>query len=218
MKGVENAWRRRIGAYWLFYGFPYFERYPSCYDGAMKRRIFLAIDLPADLKTEVAGLIQQWRWLPIQWQKPEHWHITVLPPIALEDEEVAALASALRASRLGGPFSVAFSNIVLAPSGGQARMVWLEGKTPESLPALREHIEDVWNADKRLPALRPEARALALHVTLARFEPGDLKELEVKTKILGAVKLKFEAADIAVMESRLFPNGAEYRTLATAAL
>jgi len=184
----------------------------------MKRRIFVAIDLPTDLKAEVSKLIQQWRWLPIRWLKPEHWHITVLPPVSLEDEEVAALSELLRLARLGGPFPIAFSNIVLAPSGGPARMVWLEGETPKSLPELRERIGAVWKSDRRLSPFRPETRALSLHVTLARFEPGDLAELEVKTKILGAVKLRFEAADIAVMESRLLPNGAEYQTLATAAL
>lgn len=184
----------------------------------MKRRVFVAIDLPSDLKAKIAEKIRQWRWLPIRWLKPEHWHITVIPPVALEDDEVAAFADALRASRLGGPFSVVFSNIVLAPSGGPARMVWLEGKTPEALPRLRTRIEEIWKANENLPPLRPEPRALALHVTLARFEPGDLKELEVKTKILGAAKLKFEAADIAVMESRPLPTGAEYATLATVAL
>lgn len=184
----------------------------------MKRRIFVAIDLPADLKKDIAELIQQWRWLPIQWQKPEYWHITVFPPVSLEDKEVATLSELLRTSRLGGPFSVEFSNIVLAPSGGPARMVWLEGRTPEALPLLKDRIEGMWRAAKNLPPLQAETRAPALHVTLARFEPGELKELEAKTKILGAVKLKFEAADIAVMESRLTPSGAIYTTLATAAL
>lgn len=184
----------------------------------MKRRVFVAIDLPSDLKSQVAEYIQQWRWLPIRWLKPENWHITLIPPLALEDEEITKLSELLRASRLGGPFSVAFSNIVLAPPGGAARMVWLQGEAPAELAKLRERIEELWNDEKHLPSLKSETRPLALHVTLARFEPGELKELEAKTKVLGEVKLAFEAADVAVMESRLLPDGAEYQTLATAAL
>ena len=58
--------------------------------------------------------------------------------------------------------------------------------------------------------MKPETRLLHLHVTLARFAPGALKELESKTHTLGEVGFRFEANEIVVMESRPKPSGTEY--------
>lgn len=191
----------------------------------MKRRIFLAIDLPPELKEQIGETIKQWRWLPIRWLKPENWHITLIPPVYLEDTEFDALTAMLERVRLGGPFGVRFLRVILAPPGIPARMVWLEGGTPQELLRLKKKIEAAWGslpagrqAPAGLPPPKPETRPLALHVTLARFEAGELKELESKTRVLGEVDFAFEAKEVVVMGSRLKPSGAEYERLAMVSL
>lgn len=181
----------------------------------MKHRLFISVNLPQELKAKVAEAIKQWHWLPIRWLAPENWHITLVPPAYLEDAEVRLLCSFLRGKRLGKPFAVKFSRIVLAPPGTKARMIWLEGETPPELSKLKKKIESLWLMNKSLPKIEIESRPLKLHVTLARFEPGDLEEIEEKTRILGEVKFHFEVKEVAVMESYLRPTGAEYRNLAT---
>ena len=188
----------------------------------MKRRIFIGIDLPAELKAETANAITQWRFLPIRWTPPENWHVTLVPPCYLEDQELSALVKLLERRKIGEPFPVAFSRVLLAPPGAPARMIWLEGATPPELPKLKNRLEKLWASQPSLPAspkggpsLKPESRLPHLHVTLARFEPGHLRELEAKTRVLGEVNFSFTASEIAVMESRLKPSGAEYGTLAT---
>lgn len=180
----------------------------------MKRRIFLAIDLPPELKQRISEVIKQWHWLPIRWSKPENWHITLIPPMYLDDRGAELLTVLVSRSRFGKPFPVRFSRVVLAPPGVQARMIWLEGDTPSELPQLKKKLEKLWVSEPALPPLKPESRPSALHVTLARFEPGELKELESKTRTLGEVDFRFEANEVAVMESRLKPSGAEYERLA----
>lgn len=201
---------------------------PGHYHSFMKRRIFTAINLPAELKEKIAEAIKQWRWLPIRWLKPENWHITLTPPVYLEDTEVRLLCDLpphlpdtagrcgglFKSKRFGKPFAIGFSCIVLAPPGAKARMIWLEGETPPELVKLKKKIETLWLAEPRLPRFETESRPFKLHVTLARFEPGDLKEIEEKTRVLGEVKLGFEVKEISVMESHLKPDGAEYETLA----
>lgn len=183
----------------------------------MKRRVFIAIDLTGELKAKIAEIIKQWRWLPIRWLEPENWHITLIPPVYLNDAEVNSLIAALEKSRVSKYFVLNFLRISLAPPGQPSRMIWLEGETPSELVKLKNRLEKVWSARLALPSLKEDSRPLKLHVTLARFEPGDLKELEAKTSVLGEVKFRCEVREIAVMESRLKPAGAEYETLATIA-
>lgn len=180
----------------------------------MKRRIFIAIDLPSALKQKIAYFISQWRWLPIRWSREENWHITLVPPVYLEDRELESLTMLLRKSRLGKTFPVNFSRVLLAPPGERARMIWLEGETPPELAQLKNKFVRIWARKPELPQPKYENRSFQLHVTLARFESGDLRELEEKTRVLGEINFVFEVKEAAMMESRLEPSGAEYEILA----
>lgn len=184
----------------------------------MKRRVFIAIDLPPELKQEIAGVIQQWRWLPIRWLDPQNWHITVIPPVYLEDDQLRALAGILAANRLGPPFALCFSRIILAPAHAPARMIWLEGDAPRELDGLKETIAALWSSNQEFPPLAAGSRVIKPHITLARFRPGELRELEEKTRTLGAADFCFDVADVAVMESHLKRGGAEYKTIRTFAV
>ena len=184
----------------------------------MKRRIFIAVDLPTGLKQRIADTIKQWQWLPIRWLAPENWHITLIPPVYLEDAEVGMLTKLFKKGSPGRPFVVRFSRVLLAPPGVPARMVWLEGEAPSELIQLQKKLEKAWASLAALAQPKDEHRPLALHVTLARFEPGELKELEAKTRTLGEVDFRFEANEVVVMESHLKPSGAEYGRLATVPL
>lgn len=184
----------------------------------MKRRIFIALGLPPELKRKIAEAIKQWRWLPIRWLAPEHWHVTLVPPAYLEDSEVATLIALLRKSRLGRVFSLRFSHITLAPPGVAARMIWLEGETPPELNQLKKKLEEIWASQAELPPLKVETRPLKLHVTLARFPAGNLREIGEKTRVLGEVDFPCGASEVEVIESHLQPGGAEYEILATIAV
>lgn len=184
----------------------------------MKRRIFIAIDLPPELKQEIAGVIQQWHWLPIRWLDPPNWHITVIPPAYLEDDQLDSLYGFLALNRLGRPFTLRFSRIVLAPPHASARMIWLEGNASRELDGLKEVIAALWSSNPKLPSLARGNRAMKLHVTLARFGPGELRDLEEKTRTLGEADLRFDVADVAVMESHLKRSGTEYKTIRTFAV
>ncbi len=184
----------------------------------MRRRIFIAIDLPPELKAKVGEAIAQWRFLPIRWLPPENWHVTLVPPVYLEDAEISALSAILGKRRLGESFLIRFSRVLLAPPGQTSRMIWLEGETPPELGKLKKKLEKLWASQPGLPPLKPESRPLHLHLTLARFEPGELRELEQKTRVLGDVDFAFEVKEITVMESHLKPTGVEYEKVATVAL
>lgn len=180
----------------------------------MKRRISVAIDLPPDLETKVSDVIRQWQWLPIRWLAPEQWHATIIPPVYLDSPAVEELAGTLKNTPLGKSPELTFTKISLAPPGVAARMIWLEGNPPPRLSELVKQIEKTWTSIPAIPHPKSESRPLKLHVTLARFEPGELRELEEKTHVLGEVSLRFTPREVALIESHLRPEGAEYATVA----
>ena len=185
----------------------------------MPRRVFVAIDLPEKAKAEISGAITEWRWLPIRWLDPANWHVTLIPPVYLLDDEIEFFGKYLARYRLGGPFRMQFERMVLAPPGVSARMIWLEGRTPPELVRLQEKITVLWaKKPADLPPLRETPRRATLHTTLARFEPGDLREIQTKTRVLGETKVLCTANEIAIMESHLKSSGAEYETITAIAL
>lgn len=180
----------------------------------MRRRIFLAIGLPEDVREKVIEAVKRWQWLPIRWLSPANWHITVIPPFYADDEELAKAKEAVGA--VAGNFKsfrIKFNSIMLAPPGRKARMIWLSGPESKTLQKLKKEIEKRIMHDNLIRSYQPEKRPIAAHITLARFEEGVLGQLEAKTKILEELKLDFAVNALCVVESHLKPTGAEYETL-----
>lgn len=181
----------------------------------MKQRIFLAIPLPENIQEKVGEKIQEWHWLPIRWLAPEDWHVTLIPPVYLEEDEIARLVALLHQRMRFKPFPFAFERMVLAPPGAAARMVWLEGATPPELARLATHLRREWASDRTLPQPNAERRPLRLHATLARFEAGALRDLERRSRVLETVRIRANAHGVSVFASRLRPSGAEYQSVVT---
>lgn len=179
----------------------------------MGRRIFIALELPSDLKQKLARAISQWRWLSIRWLPPENWHLTLIPPAVLNYGELEKLLNVFGRTKLQAPFNILFSRILLAPPGRPARMIWLEGDSSRELAQLKAKLEKIWpHGNPTVKSKQP--RTDTLHVTLARFQPGELAELESKMRVLGEAKFGFTCQAISVMESHLTREGARYETIA----
>lgn len=184
-----------------------------CYDDRMKRRVFIAVLLPPEVKHRTGEAVREFEWLPIRWLKPENWHITLLPPFYLDDAGIRLLAARLKNISIDRAILIHFSRIILAPEGVRSRMIWLEGPSAPELARLEERLYELMAVEPSFPRLKKETRPFHLHVTLARFEPGALAELEAKTRVLAEVDCMFRASEIALMESRLKSAGAEYHLL-----
>lgn len=181
----------------------------------MRKRIFIAVDLPNETRSKVAQAMKRWQWLPIRWLRPENWHITVIPPFYAEEEELERLKeTAAEAAASLRPFSLSFRSIILAPPGEKARMIWLYGKASSGLQGLKEALEEKISEAKIITGFTKESRRVLSHVTLARFEEGALQQIEAKTSVLEELPMVFKAAELVIMESRLKAAGAEYKTLA----
>jgi 2'-5' RNA ligase len=129
-------------------------------------RVFIAVDLPAELKQTVASLHTDLRGA--RWAKPHQLHITLRFMGDTPDEALPTLRE--RLARVEAPaFELALRGLgVFPPGAGKPRVLWL-GITPtDPLVALERKI-DTALASAVSPGPEPE-REFSPHLTLARLD------------------------------------------------
>jgi RNA 2',3'-cyclic 3'-phosphodiesterase len=133
-------------------------------------RLFVAVDVPDDVKRSVATAIEPWRqtFPEARWIPPENWHITLtfLGATGRElvpwiEETIGAVASA------HAPVVARLTNLGAFPIGDRARVLWVGVDDPDHrLAALAADLEAALVREFPL-----EARAFHPHLTVARSEP-----------------------------------------------
>jgi 2'-5' RNA ligase len=133
-------------------------------------RLFVALALPALVKTQLAALsggIPGAKWIP-----PENYHLTLrfigeIEPWRAEEVDVAL--AAIRAPR----FDLALAGLGTFEKGGRIQSVHVTAERSEALTRLQGKVE---TALQRI-GLEPERRRFAPHVTLARTDRAETHKL-----------------------------------------
>jgi len=131
-------------------------------------RLFVALDLPYDLRQRLAGLavgLQGARWVP-----PENYHVTLRfigEAPSHRAEEIDLALAALR----GRAFSLVVSGVGTFEKSGRVTALWAG---VERNPAL-EHLQTKIETALQRAGVPTERRRFAPHITLARLDnpPGD---------------------------------------------
>ncbi len=185
-----------------------------------KQRIFIAINLPEEIKKELSSFQEKWPELPLRWIKPENLHITLVFLGNINDEELPEIIKvAKEAVSCHQPFSITLNRIIYGPPGKAPRMIWIEGEKSEALGKLQKRMENALLGGA-LSNFTSENRAYSLHITLARIRQWEFRQIEPEEKpeVNEEINLTFEVNSIEVMESRLKSGGAEYIILETCPL
>lgn len=174
-----------------------------------RRRIFIAINLPEDIKKKLAGYKERWPELPIRWTKPNNIHVTLVFLGYLRDEEFVETSKITKevASR-HSPFSVNLFKVCYGPTDKKPpRMVWAVGEKSEEFGALKEDL------DKSLDS--SEKREFSPHITLGRIRKWEWRQIEPEERpeVDEEINLSFSVDSIEVMESVLKKTGPEYTIL-----
>jgi 2'-5' RNA ligase len=128
-------------------------------------RLFLAVDLPDQLRRNVAALCGQ--VTNARWTKPEQLHITLRFMGKTPEEALPEIRC--RLSEIRRPaFELSLDGAGVFPEGAQpmkARVLWLGIRGAEALAALKSA------TDKSLDGVAPpeEKSGFSPHLTLARF-------------------------------------------------
>jgi RNA 2',3'-cyclic 3'-phosphodiesterase len=132
-------------------------------------RIFIALDIPAEIRTRIAAFVDRARPYAheAKWARIESLHITLKFVGEVNDAKVQEIRSALSAVK-AGPFDVTFSGAGFFPTPNAPRVFWVGVEGGEGLPSLAAAIA---NSTHELGIAR-EARAFNAHLTLARSGSG----------------------------------------------
>src|SRR3989344_9672676 len=102
----------------------------------MKRRLFIAINLPDSIKNKIAAELEKIRYDftdEVRFLGRENWHITVTFLDYQSNEAMDAITSAMHLIAAGQQeLEINFENIPYGPHGGPPRMLWLNGTRPAS--------------------------------------------------------------------------------------
>ena len=167
-------------------------------------RLFIAVDLSAELRPVVARLLQGIGGA--RWTRPEQLHITLRFLGDTPEDQLDDLRARLRQVRTPR-FELALRGTgVFPPVGGRkpARVLWLGLDPPEPPAALKHAVDGVLGPD-------PETakRGFSPHLTLARFPTRPSRDLDrFLAEHVGFDSGRFMVSNLHLYRSTLRPQGA----------
>ena len=174
-------------------------------------RTFIAIDLPDALRLSLAEAQQSFRSVcpEARWTRPEGIHLTLKFLGEVTDSQLRQVVEALHGMGPLDAFPIELKGFGFFPNARRPRVFWVGVEAPPALMDLAERVERVM---EKVGFMREE-RPFAPHLTLARFTvPRAQPALEGALASRQPASLgRFEAAEFFLFESKLSPQGAQYR-------
>ena len=183
-------------------------------------RLFVAIELPDDLKAAAAGAINHLghalssahAGIEVRWVKPSHLHVTLAFLGARADEDLPAITSALEKPFDIAPFAMELGSFGAFPPGGRPRVIWvgIKGGAEPAAALQREVSSRLQNT-----GYEPERRGFSPHVTVARVKDarGSAQNARRLIKQDRASIGAFMVERVTLFESHLSPAGSTYEPL-----
>jgi 2'-5' RNA ligase len=175
-------------------------------------RLFIACDIPGDVKAALATAIEPYRErVPARWSRQDGWHMTLkflgtTWPRLLEEVRGASTTAAAETK----PFESALTEIGVFASPTRTRVVWAgladpDGRFAAIAGRLDELLED---------SFLPETREFTPHLTLARINPPrNIREFAPELVGLSVASRSFPVDALTLYQSHLSPRGATYEPL-----
>lgn len=179
----------------------------------MKKRLFLSIPLPENIKDPLIAFTKNNRVQGVRTVAENNLHITVCFFGDIDEANIPDLLEECRSicGKQGMP-KFKFEEISLFPKQEPARMVWAHFACDETCITLVQKIRAM--AEKKF-RIQPEHGKFLAHVTLARIkDPRAAKEIVVGHKY----DESFTASECHLMASELTPEGPIYTMLQSFAL
>jgi 2'-5' RNA ligase len=178
-------------------------------------RLFVALDIPGDVRAAIGGLVTKLReqFCGAQWVRIEGAHVTLKFIGEVPTDKMEDIKAALRSVPFHSPIEIIYRGVGFFPKERRPRVIWAG---IEAGPPLVELAAAVDVALEPLGIAR-EQRAFSPHLTLARLDsPKNLNRLH--EGIAAAGPLEFGsgiAKEFHLYQSVLKRGGAEYTRLAT---
>jgi RNA 2',3'-cyclic 3'-phosphodiesterase len=174
-------------------------------------RAFIAIDLPENIRAALRRKQAVFRsgCPQASWTRPEGIHLTLKFLDEISEAKVKEVSACLRTLGPLEKFVVAVKGFGFFPDAGRPRVFWVGVEAPPALPRRAERVDEAMQS----LGFGRESRAFRPHLTLARFrEQRAQPALQALLSQQAGDELgSFEASEFFLFESKLSPQGAEYR-------
>jgi RNA 2',3'-cyclic 3'-phosphodiesterase len=180
-------------------------------------RIFIAIELPSNIRKRIATHIDHLRSaLPevrASWSRDDNLHLTLkfLGDIPITDVERLSAAASIAASK-AEPFEIVVEGCGAFPPRGQPKVLWI-GISPEAqAPCL--HLFQALEDECANAGFAREPRAFHPHLTIARIrQPQGSRQLAAMQREIGFNRQAIRVADLVVIRSELRSEGSKHTTI-----
>jgi RNA 2',3'-cyclic 3'-phosphodiesterase len=176
-------------------------------------RLFVAIEVPSDIRSAIAAFIQEFRPIAPQtkWVRAETIHITLKFIGGTDPGNLHRIQSALAAIRSDQPVTLEFRGVGFFPNEKRPRVFWVG---TEASPNLKTLAADIDQSLHQL-GFPLEERPFTPHLTLARFNAPALPAKFASAAKESAARSfgSLTAREFHLIESKLKSTGAEYTTL-----
>ncbi len=174
-------------------------------------RAFIAIDLPDSLQATLAATQGEFRQSApdARWSRPEGIHLTLKFLGEISDAQTKQVVETLAQLGPFEPFEIEVNGFGWFPNAQRPRVFWAGITAPPALAELAAKIE----ARLEKTGFAREDRTFSPHLTLARFKvPRPQPDLSaaVASRAQGSLG-KFKASEFFLFESKLSPQGSQYR-------
>ena len=177
-------------------------------------RAFIAIDLPEHIHTALSQKQAAFRAAcpDARWMRPEGIHLTLKFLGEIAEPQVKQVTGALANLGQVETFPVEVKGFGFFPDARRPRVFWVGIEAPPGLSQLAARVE----ASMQELGFPKEARSFTPHLTLARFKvPRPQPALQALLAQQRELRLGcFEVSEFFLFESKLSPQGAEYRKVA----
>ena len=184
-----------------------------------RHRIFIAINLPNDIKKMLGGFEKKWPDLPAKWVGPQNLHITLVFLGDITDEQLGQVCMAVKEiSQKYNSLNVSLHHVAYGPEGKiPPRYIWVGGEGTKELSLLKKGLEDALSEEVKFNL---DNKPFAPHITLARIKEWEWRaiEPEERPEVNETIALTFTVESIEVMESELKRGGPQYIVVESHAL
>ncbi len=175
----------------------------------MKKRIFIAIELPEEIKQNLIDVQKNFQDLKAKWIKPEHMHLTMVFLGDVEEQRILRIEKICqKAVQELEPFEIEFIGLGGFPNSRRPHILWVGIENSEKLIKLQSGLAS------RLKNLgfKTENRKFTPHLTLARLK----RRTNLKTAIEKFSKTNFgkmKVSQIHIFKSELGPEGPRHKKI-----
>ncbi len=187
----------------------------------IKIRTFIAIEIPGEIRSQIAALQDQLKPLGgrVSWVKPENIHLTLKFLGDTDSALIEEIASQLQQSVVTfAPFEVLVAGVGAFPNQTHPRVIWVgaSSQPAEQLKLLASRVDAVVSRF----GFQKETRPFSGHLTLGRVkEPrGIAPTIERLKRNENFTAGGFLVQQFVLMKSELHPAGSIYTPLKIVAL